>query len=402
MVSSLGGVLVVLVVGAVIGAAFMWVVLQGRYAAQLAASETERAMLREQSHLYADQLHEARALADEQAQVAHALSPLRETMTRVERQVGLLERDRLEHYGQLAERLAEVSAQTGALRRQTADLTGALNASSVRGAWGEAQLRRLCEHAGMLPQCDFDEQVRAVSDHDEQVRPDVVVRLPGDRYLVIDAKAPMSAFLSAQADDVDAARRHELLAAHAKALRGHVDALAAKRYWSAFPAAPEMVICFVPADAVLAAALSADPGLYDAAQTRKVVLASPATLLAMLRSIAFAWRQDALSTNARELLRLGAELHDRLGSLGGHVTKMGTSLRRSVESYNLMVGSLESRVLVSARKLHELGLASGELVSPTPLEATPRPLTAVELLHPEEPGLHVAAIDGQRAEATSR
>lgn len=357
-----------------------WLVASGRQAARLAALRTERDLLREREDEYAVRLQELHAAGAEDSATAAALAPLREAMTRMERQVGVLERDRLEQYGQVAERLAEVTAQTGALRRQTAGLTGALNASAVRGAWGEAQLRRVCEHAGMLPRCDFDEQVSAVAGHEAGVRPDVVVRLPGHRCLVVDAKAPLAAFLAAQADGLAEDRRRELLHDHARALRSHVDGLAAKRYWSAFATSPEMVVCFVPTDAMLAAALSADPGLYDAAQSRKVVLASPATLLALLRSVAFAWRQDALATSARDLLRLGEELYQRIGTVGRHLSAMGGSLRRSVEGYNALVGTLEGRVLVTARRMHELGLADDPPGRVAPLEAVPRPLTAAELL----------------------
>ena len=274
------------------------------------------------------------------------------------------------------ERLAEVSASAAALRAETATLAGSLNASTVRGTWGEVQLRRVLEHAGMLRRCDLDEQVSATARHGREVRPDVVVRLPGGKVLVIDAKAPMTAFLGAQADGVDAAGRHTLLQAHAKALRGHVDSLAAKAYWSAFATTPEMVLCFVPGDAVLAAALAADPELYEYAQRSRVVLSSPATLLAVLRAVAFTWQQDALASNARELLSLGADLYERLGTLAGHVDGMGRALTRGVESYNALVGSLETRVLTTARRMHDLGVSSEALPTIPPLSLGARQLTA--------------------------
>nr|MDQ3383036.1 DNA recombination protein RmuC [Actinomycetota bacterium] len=168
-----------------------------------------------------------------------------------------------------------------------------------------------------------------------------------------------------------------------RALRGHVDTLAARAYWSAFSTTPEMVVCFVPSDAVLAAALQAEPGLYDHAQARKVVLASPATLLAVLRALAYAWQQDALAGNARELLRLGSELHQRLTTLGRHVGGMGTALRRSVEAYNAMVGTLESRVMVTSRRMHELGLTQGEAGELTALDSAPRPLATAQWIDDE-------------------
>lgn len=382
---------VLLMAAALAGGALSWLLAAGQSAARLAALRTERDLLREREEEYTVRLADVRALGEEDSATAAALGPLREAMTRVERQVGVLERDRMEQYGEIAERLAEVSAQAGALHRQTAGLAGALNASAVRGAWGEAQLRRVCEHAGMLPHCDFEEQVSAVAGHDATVRPDVVVRLPGERCLVVDAKAPLAAFLGAQADGLGEDRRRELLADHARALRGHVETLAGKRYWSAFATSPELVVCFVPTDAMLAAALSADPGLYDAAQARKVVLASPATLLALLRSVAFAWRQDALATSARDLLALGEELYERLGTVGKHLSAMGGSLRRSVEGYNALVGTLEGRVLVTARRLHDMGLAGVPPAEVIPVTATPRALTAAELIDAVESELDGAA-----------
>ncbi|WP_237767499.1 DNA recombination protein RmuC [Serinicoccus sp. CUA-874] len=258
-----------------------------------------------------------------------------------------------------------------------------MSASGTRGTWGEVQLRRVMEHAGMLARCDFDEQVSAISRHDARVRPDAVVRLPGDKVIVVDSKAPLSAFLRAQApersgDEVDA-----LLGEHAAALRTHVDGLAAKDYWSAFATSPELVVCFVPSDAVLAAALRAAPDLYDHAQSRKVVLASPATLLAVLRATALAWQQDALAGNARDLLALGSELHQRLGTVGRHTRAMGSALRRSVETYNQLVGTLESRVMVTSRRMSELGLAEAGPEPLPVLESAPRPVAedwlAVEL-----------------------
>jgi DNA recombination protein RmuC len=302
--------------------------------------------------------------------------------------VGTLERDRVKQFSQVSVQLADVATSTNALRSQTASLVGSLNASTIRGSWGEVQLRRVLEHAGMLARCDFEEQVSAVSTHERGVRPDVVVRLPGDKCLVVDAKSPLTAFLRAQADGIDAAERSRLLAAHATALRGHVDSLATKAYWSAFTNTPEMVVCFIPGDAILAAALAADPALFEYAQARRVVLASPGTLLALLRTVAFTWQQDALTENAQLLLKLGSELYARLGTLGAHANKMGASLQKSVESYNALVGALESRVMVTARKMHELGLAETLPATTAPVETAPRPLTATEL---------IAALDSETA-----
>ena len=363
------GALIGLLIGVVVTALLARIVMGGR----TAALSTERDLLRER-------VVDLEATVSEDAQTASVLAPLRDALGRVERQVSTLERDRAEQFSQLGERLSHVTTTTDALRAQTASLAGSLNASTVRGTWGEVQLRRVLEHAGMLARCDFDEQVTAVSAHERGIRPDVVVRLPGDKCLVVDAKSPMTAFLAAQADQVGAAERDRLLSAHATSLRSHVDALAAKAYWSAFTTTPEMVVCFVPGDSILAAAVSAEPGLFDHAMSRKVVLASPGTLLALLRTVAFTWQQDALTASARQLLELGNQLYSRLGSLGTHATKMGASLQKSVESYNALVGALESRVLVTARKMHDLGLVEAVIPEVQPVEQAPRPLTAAELL----------------------
>ncbi|GGK65958.1 DNA recombination protein RmuC [Ornithinimicrobium pekingense] len=345
-------------------------------AVRVARAETERDGL-------ARQLDALESAAEHDRESAEQLAPLRAALERVEAHVRTLERDRMEQFGQVGEHLAQVAAQTRTLHQQTASLAGALNASGTRGTWGEVQLRRVLEHAGMIDRCDFEEQVSATSRHDARVRPDVVVRLPGGKVLVVDSKAPLTAFLRAQADGLSSTETARLLRQHADSLRGHVDALAAKEYWSAFTTSPELVVCFVPSDAVLAAALRSAPELYDHAQARRVVLASPAILLAVLRATALAWQQDSLSANARELLRLGSDLHQRLTTLGRHVTGMGSALRRSVESYNQLVGTLESRVMVTSRRMHELGLVEAAVPALTALELTPRPVTSPELLAAE-------------------
>jgi DNA recombination protein RmuC len=366
-------ILVAAVFGILIGAVAAWLVARVLFGGRSAALSTERDLMRER-------VIDLEATVGDGAQTATMLAPLRDALVRVERQVGTLERDRVEQFSQVSVQLADVTTSTNALRSQTASLVGSLNASTVRGNWGEVQLRRVLEHAGMLARCDFEEQVSAVSSHERGVRPDVVVRLPGDKCLVVDAKAPLTAVLSAQADGIESAERARLLAAHATSLRGHVDSLATKAYWSAFTNTPEMVVCFIPGDAILAAALAADPALFDYAQARRVVLASPGTLLALLRTVAFTWQQDALTANAQLLLKLGSELYSRLGTLGTHATRMGASLQKSVESYNALVGALESRVMVTARKMHELGLAQTTLPETGPVETAPRPLTATELI----------------------
>jgi DNA recombination protein RmuC len=364
---------IALLVGLLIGGAVAALVVRQIGAVRAAGVAAERDLLRER-------VVDLEAALSDDAQTAAALAPLRDALGRVEQQVGTLERDRTHQFAALERTIAQVHASTASLDRQTQSLAGSLNASTVRGAWGEVQLRRVLEYAGLLARCDFDEQVCRVSRHGRQVRPDVVVQLPGAKHLVVDSKAPMAAFLQAQSEDLPAPERAELLRQHAASLKGHVDSLAKKDYWSAFETSPEMVVCFVPSEAMLSSALAANPALHEEAMARRVVLVGPGALLALLRTVAFTWQQDALTANARELMKVGRELYDRLGTLGTHTAKMGTALQRSVEAYNQMVGALEARVLVSARKMRDLEVVEAEIPQPVPLETGPRVLTAMELI----------------------
>ncbi|HQV81901.1 MAG TPA: DNA recombination protein RmuC [Ornithinibacter sp.] len=359
--------------GLVVGVAVTIVVTRLVDAARSAAVVAERDLLRERV------LDLETSLAED-LETAALLAPLKDALVRVEHQVGTLERDRMQQFGAIRGLLARVEGETQHLGRQTASLAGSLRSSTVRGAWGEVQLRRVLEASGMLARCDFDEQVTAVSAHDRGVRPDVVVRLPGEKVLVVDAKAPMAAFLDAQGEDLTDDERGDLLREHAASLGRHVSALATKEYWSAFREGPEMVVCFVPSDAMLGAALAAQPSLHDQALSQRVVLVGPGSLMALLRTVAFTWQQDALSSSARELLDLGRDLHRRLATLGTHTAKVGRSLQSSVEAYNAMVGALESRVMVTARRMNDLDLVDDELPVLAPVEIAPRPLTAQELI----------------------
>ncbi|MEZ0492139.1 DNA recombination protein RmuC [Kineococcus sp. TBRC 1896] len=366
------GLLLGLLVGVVTGALLLRWLLRARAAPEQAALRTER-----------DLLSARVAELEERVATGHALTatvtPVAATLERVEAQVAALERDRVQQYARLSEQLRAVSAGTEALRDQTASLAGALRASSSRGSWGEVQLRRVVEHAGMLDRVDFTEQATLTTRSGGRVRPDLVVNLPGGKHVVVDAKAPLAAFLRAGETTDDGERRREL-AAHARAVRGHVDALAAKEYPSAVEDSPDVVVCFVPGEAFLAAACQADPALLEHAMSRRVVLATPTTLLALLRTVALTWQQDAVAGNARELFEVGRELYERLGTLGGHTASLGRTLHRAVEDYNRFVGTLERRVLVSARRIRDLDLADEELAQPVPLEDAVRPLTAPELL----------------------
>lgn len=347
--------------------------LRARYAGVAAGWRTETSLLRERVNDLET------ALATDQ-ETAATLAPLRDALTRVESQVGVLERDRVAQFGSLEAVMTKVAGETQQLGRVTSDLAGSLRSSTTRGSWGEVQLRRVLEISGMLPRCDFDEQTTIVRADRSRQRPDVVVRLPRNGSIVIDAKAPMTSFLKAQADHLDDLQRTDLMAAHASELAHHVAALASREYWAALPDSPEFVVCFVPTEAMLASALAAKPDLYEQALERHVVVVGPGSLLALLRTVALAWHQDSLTDNARELLALGRELYRRLGTLGTRAAQLGTALTKNVEAYNALVGTLESRVLVTARQLQDLDVASGDITRPAVIEATARPLTAAELI----------------------
>lgn len=376
-----------LVLGLVAGIALTRWIARAAGAPAAAALTAERDLLRERVDALTERALETRELAA-------VVAPVADTLGRVEAQVRTLERDRVEQYARLTEQLGAVAAGADALRTETASLSGALRASSSRGSWGEVQLRRVVEHAGMLDRVDFTEQSTLTTRSGRTVRPDLVVNLPGGKHVVVDAKAPLAAFLRAGETGDDGGRRAQLTA-HARALRGHVDALAAKEYASAVEDSPDVVVCFIPGESFLAAACEADPTLLEHAMSRKVVLATPTTLLALLRTVALTWQQDAVAGNARELFAVGRELYERLGTLGGHTTALGRTLHRAVEDYNRFVGTLERRVLVSARRIRDLDLADEVLPEVTPLEDAVRPLTAPELLGPA-PSAAEAAIPIRR------
>lgn len=366
---DISSLIIGLLVGAALGAVLAWLAVR----ADVAGLRAERDGLRER-------LVDREAADDEDEATAAALAPLGETLRRVSLKVEQLERDRVSQFASVRDALGRVEESTTRVGHEASSLASSLRISSVRGAWGEVQLRRVLEVSGMLARCDFEEQARGTSADGRDVRPDVVVHLPGGKHLVIDAKSPMSHWLQAQAEEIDPAEHDRLLEAHAAALRSHVSTLAGKAYWTAFDPSPEMVVCFVPSDATLAAALSRAPGLHEEAMAERVVIASPGTLLALLRTVAHAWQQEAVTRDAQELLSIGRELYARLGTLGERATRMGRSLQRSVEDYNRLVGTLESRVLVSARRMGEIGLSTDELAEVPPVTTTPRPLTAPELL----------------------
>lgn len=300
------------------------------------------------------------------------LAPAYEAMQRVEEHLHDVERDRAAAYAGLREQVSALHLTSADLNRHTRALAGALSAPQMRGRWGEIQLQRVVELAGMVEHCDFDVQVGARSTDPDAagVRPDMIIRLSGGRQIPVDAKVPFASYLEA-AECSDERRRTALLAAHARALRAHVDALAAKAYWRHFQPAPEFVVLFVPGDPLVDAALSVDTGLTDYAFARNVVIATPTTLIALLRTVAHVWRQEQLSATATQVYELGRDLHRRLATLSGHLAGVGTGLDRAVRSYNSTVRSLETRVLVSARRMADLGVTGEELPGPGQVESAP-------------------------------
>lgn len=298
--------------------------------------------------------------------------PLGESVGKLETQVEAIERARQHAYGNITEQLRSLADGSRELRTETANLVTALRRPSARGRWGELQLRRVVEMAGMVGHCDFTEQATVVSD-DGRLRPDLVVRLPGDKTVVVDAKAPLDAYLDAtEAPDEETSRAK--LDAHARQIRTHVDKLAAKQYWQQFPEAPDFVVLFVPGDALLSAAFEHDASLMEHAVANRVLIATPVTLIALLRAVAYGWQQESIAENARQIAELGAEMQSRLATYVEHVAKVGRGLDTAVEAYNRSVGSLETRVLVTARKFRDLGVSEREIEEPARLDRRARDL----------------------------
>ncbi len=336
--------------------------------------------------------------------IEELLHPLSETLARYERGVQAMEVERKGAYASLQERVAALHAGHEQLQKETRNLVTALRSPQTRGRWGEMTLRNTVQAAGMIEHCDFEEQ-RSTPTEDGTIRPDMVVRLPGGGKVVIDAKVPLDAFLQfSEAEDETV--RKGLLDKHARQLRTHVDQLAKKEYWKHVERSPEFVIAFIPGESLLAAACEADPGLQDHALSKRIVLATPNTLVAALRTIALSWQQERLADNARQVQQLGAELYDRLRTMTGHMQSLQRSLGASVDAYNKAVGSLETRVLVSARKFPSLGVVgseSPEIAELSPIETAPRHLQAVELLDEGEDtsSTIVALPDGGASSGTS-
>lgn len=302
------------------------------------------------------------------------IGPLRAELERLQGEVRNLEAKREGAYAQLREQMQQLTESEARLAQTASELVQALRRPTTRGRWGELQLRRVVEVAGMTSYCDFTEQPTSTTDDGSRQRPDLVVRLPGKAEVVVDAKVPLEAYLqSLEANDEPA--RKEALARHARQLRDHVHTLASKAYWSQRPQTPELVVAFVPGDALLAAALEADPALLDDAIASHVLLATPVTLIALLKAVAYGWRQEALAESAQQVANLGRDLHRRLVTFADHLAKVGKGLEGATRSYNAAIGSFESRVLPAARRFDDLGALgqSDQALAELPrVETTPR------------------------------
>ena len=331
-------------------------------------------------NLAAYQASAAGELAARQQAVEGLVKPLAETLEKLAAQQQDMEKVRAGAYAGLTEQVKGLMVAQQDLRSETGRLVTALRRPEVRGRWGEVQLRRVVEMAGMQGHCDFDEQESTADGR----RPDMVVRLPGGKSVVIDAKAPVSAYLEAvEAEQEDA--RSRALARFVQHVRTHVQQLAAKSYWDQFQPAPEFVVLFLPGEAFFSAALQQDPDLIEYASAQRVILATPTTLLALLKAVYYGWRQEALAENARQVSELGAMLYERLSKLGEHWHSVGKNLGQAVKAYNDATGSLETRVLVTARKFEELQVSGVGKSMPVPaaVELTPRAPQAPELAAPD-------------------
>jgi DNA recombination protein RmuC len=320
-----------------------------------------------------------------QQAIGEMVGPVREALGRFEAQVGAMEQARAGAYSELREQVRTMGEAQGLLRTEASNLVRALRAPQVRGRWGEVQLKRVVELAGMAEHCDFTEQ-HTVDTDEGRFRPDLVVRLPGGRTVVVDAKAPLSAYLEA-VETTDETRRAAFLVDHARQVREHVMALSRKSYWEQLRPTPEFVILFLPGESFFSAALEQDRDLIEAGAERRVILATPTTLISLLKAVSYGWKQETVAANTERVAEMGRELHKRVADLAGHVVRLGRHLASSVESYNAFVGSLESRVLPTARRFRELEAAGAEIVPEvSPVDSVTRVAQAPELVatSPEE------------------
>jgi len=370
------------VVGLAAGATALWLWSReaiGGYRARLAASEEKLVLVEKTQSQWEDHLRAATSEAIDRSsqsllqQTDARLAPIKETLARFDEHARTLEQSRLTAIAGIREQLRNVAEGQERLQKETGSLVTALRAPHVRGRWGEIQLRRVVELAGMVAYCDFVEQAAERDADGRLLRPDLVVKLPGGKSLVVDSKAPLEAYLdAAEAEDDEARRAH--LARHARLVREHMTRLGQKRYWQQFEPAPEFVVMFLGDEAWFRAALDQDPSLLEAGVESGVVPASPTTLIALLRTVAYGWQQETVAESARSVGKLGRELYDRLGVFANHLAGVGKSLDSAMRNYNNAVGSFETRVLVTARKFPDLGTGGDELPEVPPVTTQPRPV----------------------------
>lgn len=317
-------------------------------------------------------------LTTRQKAINEMLTPVHQALGKVDVKLLDLEKERVGAYQVLRQQVAELVNSQKELRQETSNLVKALRTPSVRGQWGEMQLKRVVEMAGMVAYCDFAEQV-SVDGENGRLRPDMVVNLPGSKKIIVDAKAPLSAYLESL-EAPDDQTRNEKLMEHARQVRAHIRALSQRAYWDQFESTPEFVVLFLPGETFFSAALEKDPTLIEAGVREKVILATPTTLIALLRSVSYGWRQESIAENAKAISDLGRELYKRVSDMGNHMTRMGRHLGQVVDSYNQTVGTLERRVLVSARKFKVLDTSNEEIEELAAIDHTPRHLQSLELV----------------------
>ncbi len=316
-------------------------------------------------------------LSEREKAVENLVKPIREALQQSQKQIAELEKARSQAYGSIRQQLETMQLSQRTLAEETRNLVKALRRPEVRGRWGEITLRRLVELAGMVEHCDFREQVHNTGD-DGVIRPDMIVSMPDDRQLIVDVKTPLDAYLEA-VEAADDTQRNLALQRHARKLREHVRKLASKGYWDQFAKSPEFVILFIPGDQFLSAALNEDPELIEFALSEQIILATPTSFVALLKAVAYGWRQLSLAENAEEIRRLAEDLYGRLATFVSHLNKVGRQLASSVDNYNRAVGSLERKVLPGARKFVELGIRpKKELESIEPLERLPRSIVETD------------------------
>ena len=382
-----------LIIGIVLGAVFGYTLGKKKAPAQsvdgasrIASLEATEIALREQIRKADEQIHGQQLKADQENKILVQLAPVKQQLDQMQTVVAQLEKERSSQFASITEQLRNAVETDENLRKQTQQLAQALSSNSLRGVWGEAQLRKLVELAGLIKHADFSEQA-TVSTEGGSGRADMVINLPGGKSLAIDSKVPFNSYqeasaISELATGEELNRRKRLIEEHVRAVRKHIDDLGTKAYWTGLATSPDFVVCFVPSESLLSAALEADPAILEYAFKKNVALASPVSLFSVLKTINYIWRQNADESQVRAMIKLGKELYERVGKVAQVADKLGRSINATVKDYNAFVSSLESRMLVTARKLNDLDeneLGVEELNSPKVLEESASSITAKEL-----------------------